>query len=218
MKKGILLGVGINDADYPVKPTVNGRVVTCPFYMTWHSMIYRAYSTKLHARNPTYADASVSYNWHSFMNFRSWMVQQDWEGKCLDKDLLVPGNKCYSEDTCIFITKEVNMFLVESSSRTRGEWPLGVYWNKREQVFFAQCGNRKKGGGYIGMFSTPEEAHNAYLNRKWELAQILADKQDDIRVRDAILKRYEVKSETSKRSALAQLNKLLETVNVEILK
>lgn len=201
MKKGILLGIGINDADYPVKPTINGKVVTCPFYMTWHSMIYRAYCPKLHSRNPTYEGTTVDPSWHYFMTFRAWMMTQDWEGKCLDKDLLVSGNKSYSEDTCIFITKEVNMFLVESSPRTRGEWPLGVYWNKRQEVFFAQCGNRKNNGGYVGLFNTAEAAHEAYLNRKWELAQILAEKQQDNRVRDAILKRYEVKSEIRNKQA-----------------
>ena len=31
--------------------------------------------------------------------------------KCLDKDILVQGNKVYSPNTCIFVTNDINVLL-----------------------------------------------------------------------------------------------------------
>ena len=87
-------------------------------------MLDRAYSDKYKQRQPTYRDVTVCEEWHSFMRFRAWMVEQDWEGKELDKDILFQGNKVYSPDTCVFVDKAVNLFLTDCAA-SRGEWPLG---------------------------------------------------------------------------------------------
>ncbi|MCX2693707.1 hypothetical protein OO256_22145 [Pseudomonas sp. DCB_CB] len=94
----LVYGVGANDADYQVclTETVSGRrrsVWTCPFYKAWTGMLERCYSEKFQIRNPTYQDCSASSDWLAFSSFRAWMSRQDHEGKHLDKDLLVPGNK-----------------------------------------------------------------------------------------------------------------------------
>ena len=56
------------------------------------------------------------------------MVEQDWEGLQLDKDLLVNGSKVYSRETCVFVSNQVNIFLTERGN-DRGEWPIGVNWD-----------------------------------------------------------------------------------------
>lgn len=109
--KATVCGVGINDSDYVVqkKETIKGidgkrkqRLVwICPYYRAWQSMLVRAYSKSYHKRRPTYIGCSVSEEWKTFSNFKSWMEGQVWEGKQLDKDLLVEGNKVYSEETCV---------------------------------------------------------------------------------------------------------------------
>lgn len=54
-----------------------------------------------------------------------------------------------------------------------------------------QCGNPFTGErGYLGLFSTPEEAHEAWRKRKHELAQLVADTESDMRVVEALKKRY----------------------------
>lgn len=187
MKK-LVQGVGINDATYATCPAVNGVRVTCQFYSIWSAMLRRAYSKNYKNRNPTYEGVTVCEEWHRFSVFKAWMETQDWEGKQLDKDLLVPGNKIYSPDTCIFVSSQVNCFLNKQTS-SRGEFPIGVYFNKKNKKFLAQCrilGYRAR-QEYLGLFDCPKEAHKAWLDRKRELAVELAALQSDGRVASAIL-------------------------------
>lgn len=44
---------------------------------------------------------------------------------------------------------------------------------------------------HLGFFHTPEEAHQAWLKAKLELAKKLAAEQDDPRVAKALVERYE---------------------------
>ena len=118
------------------------------------------------------------------------MERQDWQGNQLDKDLLVQGNKIYSPDTCIFVSLRVNNFIVESSSTTRGDYPLGV--SAVGNRFEASCGSILEGRNKkLGRFDTPEEAHASWLKYKLEQAYILAAQQTDERVAKALIERYE---------------------------
>lgn len=112
--KRLVYGVGNNDADYVVEKReeigyVGGKrrrklMWVCPYYQTWKDMIKRCYSTKCQEKFPTYKGCSVSADWHTFSNFKAWMEKQNWEGKQLDKDILIEGNKVYSPETCVFVS------------------------------------------------------------------------------------------------------------------
>ena len=195
----LVYGVGINDADYVVerKETIEvdgkikQRVVwVCPYYRTWKNMLKRCYSDKYQERQPTYKGCSVSEEWLTFSNFKRWMERQDFEGKQLDKDLLFEGNKVYSAETCTFVTRGVNLFTTDRGNN-RGEWLIGVCWNKRDGVFMSQCSNPfTKKREYLGLFVNELEAHQAWLKRKLELAHLLAAEQTDERVAEALVERY----------------------------
>lgn len=198
----LVYGVGINDADYVVQITVtegyvNGKrkqkkVWVCPFYETWRCMLRRCFSEKLKADSPTYKDVTCCQEWLTFSNFKRWMETQDWEGKQLDKDIIFPNNKVYSPETCAFVFGVTNTFVVASDA-SRGEYPLGVTWNKKERKFQAQCKNPfTKKNEYLGLFSCPYEAHEAWRKRKHELAQLVAETETDVRVVEALKKRYSV--------------------------
>ena len=192
MKAGLVLvcGVGVNDADYTVSPTINGKIVNCPYYVSWISMLIRCYSEQSKLRRPTYKGCSVCEEWLTFSNFKMWMETQDWQGKELDKDILVAGNKIYSAETCVFVSKIVNSFLADRGA-CRGEWPLGVTWHKADGKIHAQCRNpitKKKEN--LGYFNCPQEAHQAWRKRKHELACQLAELQADERVAAALRVRY----------------------------
>ena len=193
-------GVGINDADYAVKRWetvgyVNGKrkqrlVWICPFYQTWAGMLCRCYSAKYQERCPTYEGCTVSEEWERFSNFRAWMMEQDWENKQLDKDLLFEGNKAYSDETCVFVTGMVNNFTIDSGA-VRGEWMIGVHWHKGSGKFKSQCSNPfTKKQEHLGLFICDEEAHQKWLKRKLELAKELAAIQTDERVAEALINRY----------------------------
>jgi len=198
--KKLVFGVGNNNADYVVEKRetigyVNGKqkqktVWICPYYRAWRDMLERSYSTKLQERYPTYIGCTVSNEWLAFSNFKSWMMDQDWEELHLDKDLLFEGNKLYSADTCVFVTQTVNKFTTDSGA-ARGEWLIGIYWDKPTEKFRAQCRNPfTKKQEHLGLFTCEQEAHNAWLKRKLELAHELAAIQTDERVVKALVDRY----------------------------
>lgn len=197
-RKRLICGVGINDADYNVyiSEMVDGKqkaIWICPFYMKWRSMITRCYSQSSILRHPSYAECSSVPEWHRFSNFKAWMEQQDWEGKDLDKDILISGNKVYSPETCVFVDPRVNTFMLECST-TRGEYPIGVCLDKRvkRKPYRAFCNSViTKKTEHLGRYSTPEEAHSAWLAFKLEQAYILAAEQTDERVAKALIDRYE---------------------------
>jgi len=188
--RNLVYGVGVNDSNYVVQPTINGKRVVCPFYMAWQGMLERCYSAKFQAKQPTYIGCSVAPEWWSFMTFRAWMTMQDWQGRELDKDLLFPGNKVYSSTTCVFISSGLNRFTLDRAA-ARGEWPIGVCWHKREGKFRASCSNPFTGKlEYLGYYTCPDEAHEAWRARKHELALQIAALHADPRIAKALSTRY----------------------------
>lgn len=185
----LIYGVGNNDADYVTNPTIDGKRHPCPFYRTWFNMFVRCYSEKSLVRHPSYNGCEVDERWHSFLAFKEWMVTQGWHGKQLDKDLLVSENKIYSPETCIFVSRQVNVFMTDHK-RGRGDLPLGVCLENDTGKFKAQCHNLGKGQTYLGLYDTPALAHNAYRKCKFEYALTLASVQSDERISNALIKRY----------------------------
>ena len=198
--KKLLFGVGVNDAGYVVNKRetigcIDGKqkqktVWICPYYQVWRNMLMRCYDAKFQERQPTYKNCTVSTEWLIFSVFKSWMEQQDWEGKHLDKDLLFEGNKVYSHETCVFITGAVNNFTTDSRA-ARGEWLIGVNWDKTAEKFHSRCNNpftNKK--EHLGRFTCEQQAHEAWLKRKLELAHELAAIQADERIAKVLIDRY----------------------------
>lgn len=199
----LVYGVGVNDADYvtQIKETigyVDGKrkrklIWTCPFYSTWTQMLARGYSSKFKEKRPTYKDCFVNEEWHRFSNFKDWMENQKWENNQLDKDIIFEGNKEYSKDKCIFVPSYINSFLTDRGN-DRGEWPLGVDWNKSTGKFRARCNNGKGGNIHLGYFTEPQDAHLAWKSRKYSLALQYADELEkegyDSRLIEALRVRY----------------------------
>lgn len=188
-KNRLVFGVGVNDSTKEVQyVTPGGKKVMCPYYQTWTAMLRRCYSSKSHQDRPSYQHCSVDAAWHSFTAFRDWMKQQTWQGMHLDKDLLVPGNTCYSHLTCVFVTPEVNAFLL-SRERGRGLWPIGVVQTSKSSTFMARIsiGGKNK---HLGNFPTPEQAHQAWRAAKHQQALVLAAQQTDARVASALATRF----------------------------
>lgn len=190
LKKGkLVFGVGINDADYIVQPLENGKRVCCPYYRTWTNMLKRCYSIRDQRDNPTYVDCWVCDEWLYFMTFRAWMIQQNWEGNELDKDLLIPNNKEYSPQACVFVSSRVNSFCVGYKA-SRNSFPIGVSFNKKLGKYVSQGRYLNGEHAFLGYFEDPDEAHIIYKEHKKSLAIELAKMQDDVRISEALLLRY----------------------------
>lgn len=191
-KRKLIHGVGVNDSEVPVESSSRnseGKLINiyrCPFYNRWLAMLERCYSKTFKLKFPTYMDVTCCEEWLLFSNFKSWMEQQDWEGKHLDKDLLVYQNKVYSPETCVFIPQELNSFLVRNDVN-RGELPLGVTLcslihgiYQPSKKYAAYCGhsltkNGKRTSCVLGRFYTKEDAHRAWQQEKMRLVLMHID-------------------------------------------
>ena len=185
----LVCGVGINDADYVVKRVINGKEVSCPYYARWKNMLTRCYSKDYSKKHKSYEECVVCEDWLTFSKFKAWMEKQIWMGKQLDKDILIVGNKLYCPDHCVFVDKNVNLFLTDSA-KMRGNFPIGVCFSKRAGKFKATCNDGQGNTTNLGEFNTPDEAHKCWKYHKLSLAHKLADEQTDLRVAEALRVRY----------------------------
>ena len=196
----LVYGVGVNDLPYRTQVyedvTKNGgkriqkSVFRCKYYAAWRNMLERCYSKKFLESNPSYIDTSVCSEWLYAATFKKWMEKQDWHGKSLDKDIIAPRSRLYSPETCAFVLKATNSF-VTARDASRGDYPIGVYLYKKTGKYSAQCQNSFTGKNeHLGCFSTPEDAHEAWRKRKHEIAQLVAATESDMRVVEALKKRY----------------------------
>ncbi|HHZ95272.1 MAG TPA: AP2 domain-containing protein [Flavobacteriales bacterium] len=185
LKRKPIYGVGINDAEYMVRIVVDGNVVLCPFYRKWHSMITRCLSVNYQSKHPTYKGVGICNDWLVFSVFKQWMIKQDWQGRDLDKDILTQGNKIYSPEFCIFVPNEVNK-LFTNRKLAGGDYPQGVHFSVAERKYKAQCCINGR-QDYLGFFSTPELASEAYKKAKYKEIKRVALEQNDTRLRDALL-------------------------------
>lgn len=193
MKK--IYGVGVNDAKYALSrfeeiECTKRRVWIFPEYKVWSNMLFRCYSEKAKLKCPSYLLCEVAPEWHIFSNFKKWIDTQDWKGKEIDKDILFPGVKIYSPETCVFVSQQLNCFLTDRKA-LRGELPIGVSRASGSGKFRARCRNPfTLKSESLGNFLSPEAAHEAWRARKHQHACRYADMQTDPRIAAALRTHY----------------------------
>ena len=155
-------------------------------------MLERCYSTTHKKKYPTYEGCEVSDNFNSYEYFYEWCNKQigfSNESWHLDKDLLIKGNKVYSESTCVFIPSEINLLLVKNTA-SRGKHLIGVSWSNTNKSFVAQVKKNKGKREHLGSFKTELEAFNAYKQAKESFIKEQANKwkgQIDERAYNALM-------------------------------
>ena len=185
-QRRLIYGFGVNDADYVIKPLINGKRKSCSYYKRWEALITRCYSKNSLKRHPAYVGCSVSDEWKYFSNFRLWMEKQDWQGKQLDKDILYPGNKVYSPDKCIFVPSHINLLLTKCDKK-RGKYPLGVYYCESSKGFHSSlCKDGKV--LHLGYYNNPLDAHRKYQLEKFRYINQIANKQTDNKLKNALIR------------------------------
>ena len=168
-------GVGMTGAKYLAKDHPKE-------WRAWQDMLRRCYSEKLINKRPTYQNVICCKEWLLFENFYKWLHNQKnfdkWVNNdrwCIDKDILVKGNKIYSPETCCLVSNEVNCLFLKSDNSRNG-LPIGV--SKKEGKFQAYCDNpftHKK--EYLGLYSTPEQAFNIYKKYKEKIIKQVAEEE-----------------------------------------
>lgn len=173
----LYFGHGFNDGKYPTQ--INGKNIK--EYSLWLGMIWRCYCEEAQKKYPAYIDCYVSDNFKSYSYFYEWCQTQcgfkenNWQ---IDKDLLAKGNKIYSEDSCVFIPRKLNMLTVRHKSR-RGGLPIGVYFHKQNGKFRSKISiDGKK--IHIGFFDNEIDAFNSYKEKKESHIKSMAENFKDI--------------------------------------
>lgn len=167
----LIYGIGLNSGKYPAK--VNGK--NTHIYNLWRNVLARCYDPNYHREKPTYVGCSVSGNFQNYSYFYEWAQQQigfGQENYHLDKDLILRGNRVYSEDTCVFLPWELNGLLLSRKS-ARGTLPIGVSDHRGR---FRACCSGSSRLYHIGIFDTVEEAFLAYKQAKESYIKLQAEK------------------------------------------
>lgn len=151
-------------------------------YVIWSNMLKRCYDTSFIKSRPTYKDCIVSEHFKYLENFKVWCNKQVGFGCTdefsrpfeLDKDILIKGNKVYSEDTCCFVPKEINSLILKRDN-DRGFCKIGVSFHKQSGKYKATL-NMFSCNTHLGVFNTEQEAFLAYKQAKESHIKTLAVK------------------------------------------
>ena len=165
-------------------------------YVKWHGILDRCYKKSLKTKYPTYSGiCSTCEEWHNYQNFAEWFYNNYYdigEGRMhLDKDILVPGNKIYSPETCIFVPQRINMLLLNKPNK-RG-LPNGIV--KVKTGYLAKYDHEE-----LGIYNTLNDAFSVYATEKEARIKTVAEEYKTkipIKLYDALL-RYKVLLENDK--------------------
>ena len=139
----MVLNIGI----YNSNEAISGNI----YYTKWKSMLVRCYDTNYHKRQPSYIGVTVCPEWLTYSNFKSWMVEQEFKGLQLDKDLLGLDSRIYSPDTCCFIPSILNTLIQKTlppKANYGGKYRVQIKINSKTT--------------HVGIYNTLSEAQVAY--------------------------------------------------------
>lgn len=162
-KVGGVCGVGV----YDINETTRSQGEA---YKKWRGMLLRCYSEEYQIRQPTYIGCKVSKDWLYFSVFRGWFHDNYIHGWELDKDLIGDG-KLYSENSCCFLPKRINLALPKQTKRGR---LVGIR-NNWKDTYTAQSTNEHGKSVHLGTFKSREDAFSAYANERTRVVRALAE-------------------------------------------
>lgn len=149
------IGVGVYQTGTAKKHT--------PEYQNWTCMIRRCYDLMLKERYSSYfGDCTVCDEWHNFQIFSKWyndnIYQVGTERMHIDKDILIPGNRLYSPDTCLIVPQRINMLFLQKPNKY--VLPNGIKPSSSGRY------EAKYNGKYLGVFDSIEKAAIAHDREK----------------------------------------------------
>lgn len=136
------------------------------FERLYRAMMERGCDKKFKETHASYKDVNVSIEFQNKNTFVIWCFNNYVDGWELDKDLLSePDNKIYSENTCVFIPKQLNIFL------NSYKYTQGVKYNRKYKNYTAKIMFEGK-NYYLGTFNTKAEALKARYDKRQEFVTI----------------------------------------------
>lgn len=153
-------------------------------YSIWNGIYNRCYKPDRSTYGRCYDEATMCDSWlNNRDTFVEWFLSNyyncDNESMAVDKDLLVPGNKHYSPETCCILPQTLNTMLSNCKKHRPRKWttgnsdlPLGVRYDEYKQVYYGQikpCVHDEVLN--LSYWETPEQAFEEY--KRFKQADIL---------------------------------------------
>ena len=150
-------------------------------YNKWMNMLKRCFDNKYKEKYPTYKSATCCDRWLCFANFLEdfeiLKQEYNWDDDIklnLDKDILNKNNKIYSLENCVLVPDYINSLFIKSDA-SRGQYPIGVCYNKQRKKYQARCNVNGKLKS-LGLYNSLEEAFNAYkVAKEQEIKRVAND-------------------------------------------
>lgn len=183
LELSLIHGVGINDM-------MNST--SSPHYTKWYNMLSRCYRKSESEKKNTYSGDSVADEWHFLSNFHEWLLSINGytsgedsytNGKCIDKNLIIPASSIYSKETCVFVSPRINKvtFIRERDD----EFPIGIRKESNGHFSVRFCNK------YVATKPTALEAHMVWLGERIKYMSSLAkDEMQKDRVGAMLLERH----------------------------
>ncbi len=150
-------------------------------YAKWRAMLQRCINPMADKSTESYVECEVCDEWMNFQNFAKWYYENEYsccnEPLCVDKDILIHGNKLYSPDTCILVPQRINLLFIKEYAR-RGDLPIGV--QKHTNGGYTSLLSTHEGKKYLGYFYDSTLAFATYKKEKEKYIKEVADSYKNI--------------------------------------
>jgi hypothetical protein len=133
-------------------------------YKLWNHMINNSYNDKNRSKRTPDKDWQVCEEWQNYQTFAKWYDENYIKGFSIDKNIIKKGNKIYCPDYCTFVPTEIGNLFNKAES-TRGDCPIGVYYEKSRNKYRAYVNIDSK-PVKLGRYNTPEEAFLVHKKAK----------------------------------------------------
>ncbi len=149
-----------------VYKSINNSTYT-KHYIIWKDMLGRSYDEKKRKKHPSYKNCTVDPRWHNFQIFAAWFEENYIEGFCLDKDILIKGNKVYSPETCCFVPYALNNLIKTGNNIYKSlNGRFKVQLSIRGNTCYLGCFSNKKEA--LQVFKRAKEAYIKELTNEWK--------------------------------------------------
>ena len=166
----------------------NGKRILHNEYAIWKGIHERV--GNFDGKHPSYIDVTVNEIWWCYQNFAEWYNEHRYDTGddflCIDKDLLIPGNREYAPDKCCLIPNSINEIFrnYKNYKRTDDGLPIGIHRRtdsksiryRSEGIYLDEWGNKCK---IRKTFTNVLEAFIFYKEYKELYIQQLANKYKD---------------------------------------
>jgi hypothetical protein len=166
-------------------------------YHKWSAIIQRCIKTDYTDESlKSYKGCTICDEWLNFQNFAKWFYENYYECQeplCVDKDILIHGNKHYSPETCLLVPQRINLLFIKEKGR-RGDLVIGAQHHSSGNGYMSML-STLNGNKYLGLFSNEIDAFNIYKEEKEKYIKEVADEYKSVipdKLYDAMY-RYEVK-------------------------